>query len=167
MKKVLVSLALPLGTAFLLQAGGAKATPVTVNIGGTDYTVDTFSDTLTNVLANPAYTMPWFGSFPSADDFAVAVNSQTGVVQTISPATGDIDVGPIFAFLATGEFSAWHNDASATYTGSIDPNTYYTFAVVAAPAVATPGPLPLLGAAAAFSASRRLRQRISAQSFKF
>jgi hypothetical protein len=45
-------------------------------------------------------------------------------------------------------------------TGSFGPSQTITSSSIA-PSTATPGPLPLLGAAAAFQASRRLRRRLS------
>jgi len=50
----------------------------------------------------------------------------------------------------------WQNSAE----NSLDPDTKYWYWVVDAPGTEVPGPLPLLGAGAAFGWSRRLRQRV-------
>jgi hypothetical protein len=167
MKKLALAFALPLGGALLIQAGAANAADATVTIDGTDYTISTYTGALSYILANPSlYSLPWFSSYETAEAFSTAVNTQTGMTQEVNTELGDIVLGPIFSYSATGESYTWYNDLSGSFPFTFDPDATYTYAVVNAPAAATPGPLPLLGAAAAFSASRRLRHRISAQTFK-
>ena len=50
----------------------------------------------------------------------------------------------------------WENSAENT----LDADTKYWYWVLDAPGTEVPGPLPLLGAGAAFGWSRRLRQRV-------
>jgi hypothetical protein len=169
MKKLALAFALPLGGALLIQAGAANAVDVTVNVGGTDYTISTYTGTLNDILTDPLFDAPLFADADLAEALSDAVNSQTGVAQTVTTELGDIDLGPLFAWTSFGDNYAWYNDGGNSLYFEFDPSGTYTYAVInapPAPAAPTPGPRPLLGAAAAFSASRRLRHRISAQTFK-
>jgi hypothetical protein len=90
----------------------------------------------------------------------------TPIAQYIG-STGTVD--------STGYFAAWSINPSGTgliggpsgtpqpsaeITGQIKVEYRYTYDLI--PSTETPGPLPLLGAGAAFGFSRRLRKRISA-----
>jgi hypothetical protein len=163
MKKLFLSLALPLGGTLLVQAGDAKA--VIVNVGGTDYEIITITDTYANISANPLYGMPWFGDSSLATTFTGNTGTSTGSLQTVSIGGNDVEVGPIFAYSSTDGY-VYEPSGPAVLPFTFAAGDTYAFAVVPNPPAATPGPLPLLGAAAAFSASRRLRHRISAQTFK-
>jgi len=154
-------------------AGAAQAATVTVNVGGINYSITPSYSTFDSILSSagnpPTSRMPWYGSSTLADDFATAVNSQTFQTQLYSdPNDGDINVGPLFPWSST-VFSAWDTDNGALLSNKTfnSADQYYFALVDIAPPVPTPGPLPLLGAAAAFSASRKLRNRIPSKTFHF
>jgi hypothetical protein len=173
MKKLVLGLLAPLGATLLVNGGAANATTVTINVGGTDYNVtavtDTFADLLTT-YGNPPSRMPWYNDSSLADSFATALNDQLGDQLVDQSGTG-FTLSPLFGYSessGTTTFSAWDIEAPTLYSaGDVDSATEYIYAILepVTPPVATPGPVPLLGAAAAFSASRRLRRRISRQTF--
>ena len=142
--------------ALTISAGSAQAL-VTVNISGTDYSVDTFTGKYDdNTDKFNATLMPWFGDQALADQFAVAVGNAFGKP---NPPNFGGD-GPVFAWFIN-EF-----DVSGQYLDfqdipvlvGVDKTQTFTYAYV--PAAEVPGPLPIFGAAAAFGMSRRLRRRI-------
>jgi hypothetical protein len=175
MKKVFHSLMLTAGAAVLAHGNPAEALTVTVNIGGTNYNVTTVSDKYDDIIANhgnpPTSVMPWYGNGPLTLQFVQAVGVQLGD-QYVNFGSGSITVGPLFATsfsTPSVDVGAWDTDNTTELTGAVDSATEYTYAIleVAPPPTATPGPLPLLGAAAAFTASRRMRRRVSGQTFTF
>lgn len=162
------TLALAIATPLVLllsQQQAAKA--VNLNVGGVDYDVELYIGTYN---ANPGYfnlpgsggRMPWWGNQQLAGDLAFALGDGLGP----TPPAGQ---GPLFAtsFDNTNVFASYFDLDTLGVTDTIidgapfDPGTSYSWVVLVnndpAP---VPAPLPLLGAAAAFSASRRLRHRI-------
>ena len=146
-----------------LSAGQAQA--VGVNVGGQNWTVTTFQGSYNANSAKFATPpapgrMPWWGSGALASQFATAVDSALGFPNFSGVA------GPLFGvMIAANETSVnscyWDGFVDcATNVGPLN-NTTFTWAQAdLVPPV--PGPLPALGAAAAFGFSRKLRQRIKA-----
>ena len=150
----------------VLGAGQAQA--LVVNVGGKTYDVTTFlnSNTFSPQFALPPApgVMPWWNNQTLAAQFASAVGSGLGTPNGNGR-------GAFFGFNNTPAFncggaqtagnvcSAFFN--SSTGTVLIDSFTGNT-RVWAQATELVPGPLPALGAAAAFGFSRKLRNRIKA-----
>jgi hypothetical protein len=157
-----------------LTGGQAKALVVTVN--GQDWDVTTFTGSYNdnvskfNTLENGG-SMPWWGDGTLAGlfagEFAPAVD-----FSGLPRAPGTI-AGPAFAF-GTGvdTFMYIIGRDGFVLLGTVEvlpPNvrsvTYATAALASSPpavssTASVPGPLPILGLAAAFGFSRKLRKRI-------
>jgi len=109
-------------------------------------------------------------SFGNASSFTVADNLSGDFTAGINPALGGLVVPDNYtsgsSIFSTSTYLA-HTFQSLGLTpgvyewtwGTTNPDSYKL--IIGQPA-AVPGPLPLLGAAAAFSVSRRLRKRIAA-----
>jgi hypothetical protein len=148
-------------TTTWVDAGSVSAAIFTV--GGQQYDITTFegtysTDTVKFNTASNGGSMPWWGNPTLADDFATTVQESLGL-----PNSGII--GPLFADEASG------GSVSVSYwlfgtlgSNSVNESDSWTFAQ--ATLYEVPGPLPLLGAAAAFNMSRRLRRRINSQPYK-
>jgi hypothetical protein len=147
----------------VLTAGQAKAFVVTVN--SLQYDVTTFFGTYnanTSQFATAANggVMPWWGSSSLASQFATQVGSNLG--------TGNEGAGPLFGYqISTNNSSQVTTNvlvpSSVIITVDVSKAQSYYWAkasLVAQPAAPVPGPLPALGAAAAFGFSRQLRKRI-------
>jgi hypothetical protein len=153
-----------------LTAGQANA--FVVNVGGQNYDVTTFSgaynpnSTFFETAANGG-VMPWWGNASVADVFAAAVGSALGY-----PADNNFGSaqGPFFAYTSYFDIFqtqvpsiAYQQTSSTTQSTGLNCNNSYTFAqatLIPPSAAPAPGPLPALGAAAAFGFSRKLRKRI-------
>jgi hypothetical protein len=156
-----------------------------VNIGGLDYDVTTFTGSYNDnaskfATAANAGVMPWWGNSSLATEFSNAVgysllapNSIT-TLSTGSPT--NTNVGPYFAynsivnhisFLPSGTAATYHPNLS-TNIFSVDVGTSVTWAqvtqVTPTNISAVPGPVPAIGAFAAFGFSRKLRKRIKLSS---
>jgi hypothetical protein len=181
MNRLAIALSLPIGAAVLLQANPSQALTV-VNVNGTDYDVELFTGSLADLQAS-GLNLPWFGSISNATLFADAFAAIDTTTQSIGSVYGDASVGPLFYTLtAPDTFVAWNSGDAAPYynqtpftSSSICDSTEYdctssslqwAYATLS-PNARVPAPLPLLGAAAAFSFSRKLRRRLSAQKFTF
>jgi len=117
--------------------------------------------------------MPWWGSTSVANAFATAVNTQLGSPNPVAGLAGTGGPGsPYFAWITgslgpnsvglnfwipAGGTSSGGGPVPGLKTINVAKDISYVWAQ-ATPAV--PGPLPLLGAFAAFSTSRQLRKRI-------
>jgi len=148
-----------------LTAGQAQA--FIVNVEGTNYDVTTFGpDSYNNNIvkfALPANggVMPWWNNQSLASSFAAALGGSLGYPN------GGNNNGPYFAWesfqgmLVEGQ--AWAPIGAYVSWLSLPPtNPESTWAQVAPmSAPGAPGPLPVIGAAAAFGFSRKLRQRIT------
>ena len=148
----------------VLGAGQAQALVVTV--GGQQWDVTTFTGSYSanttkfNTAASGGQ-MPWWGSSTTANAFATAVGAQLGTQGTGGPlfgwrnaTTSQVGVSQMKLVEAGSPFDGtvgFNAPKSVTYT--------YAQADLATP---VPGPLPALGAAAAFGYSRTLRKRIKA-----
>jgi hypothetical protein len=126
----------------------------------------------------PSGVMPWWGNAAKAQAFATAVGAQLGNPNFIGGATFPDYGGPYFAYSFRGsptgiEFYLNCSEStpyepcrnSGVQMGILSSAGYGyvdTWAQATLVPVSTPGPLPALGAAAAFGFSRKLRQRIKA-----
>ena len=164
MKKILLTALLPIGAAMLVSTGEAQA--MIFNVNGTDYDLNSTTMSYDDLLA--MYTIsafPWFGDQALAVQFANVVTIDLGDKGVGFPAPS-INVGALFPFAgpAGGMVStAFYDNENlfAATTGDVSqtsPNLLWAYVMPKAAAV--PGPLPLLGIGAAFSASRQIRRRI-------
>ncbi len=145
--------------AISLSPGSAQAYVVTV--GGVQYDVTSFTGTYndnTSKFATAANggVMPWWGNSSLANQFANAVGNGLGTLNG--------EEGPLFGYVQEGPGNGFISHVSFN-SGNLNfgykaINTSATWAQVTPSAAAAPGPLPLLGAAAAFGFSRQLRKRI-------
>lgn len=164
--------------AGVLYTGQAQALELT--IGGTKWLITTFTGTYNdnaskfNLSVNGG-VMPWWGNTTLANAFATAVNTQLGSPNPVAGLGGTGGPGsPYFAWITNagnvfpnsvglnfwipaGGTSSGGGPVPGLKTINVSMATSYVWAQ-ATPAV--PGPLPLLGAFAAFSTSRQLRKRI-------
>ena len=146
-----------------LTAGEAHA--VVVNVGGQDYDVTTFTgsyDDYASKFATPANggVMPWWegNTTNTVDPFVTAVGSLLGEPNTIF---GDT-FGPIFAKeVVFGRYYGYNGNNQIQDYGRPSSESRVWAQVAPASSAAVPGPLPALGAAAAFGFSRKLRKRIN------
>jgi hypothetical protein len=140
--------------AACLALGGGAAQAYVVSISGVRYDVTTFTgDYNNNASRFTTAEMPWWGSSALAQTFATAVDNNVGVA-------------PNFGYAVNGGLvSSWgYRQPPAQPSAGIynftspqgEPNSY---AIASLVVERTPAPLPLLGAAAAFRFSRRLRRR--------
>ena len=155
--------------AGVLGAGQAQA--LVVNVNGQNWNVTTFTGSYNdnsfkfNTPANGGVMPWWTGSLSSsslARQFAIAVGLSLGTANPSEYSNG----GPFFPYyLGAGNTSVfscyWRQTTQDTRCGlGSDLTSNFTWAQAElAPA---PGPLPALGAAAAFGFSRKLRKRINA-----
>ncbi len=181
------SLAKPaLGVALtmgVLTTGQARA--YVVNVGGQDWDVTTFTgsynDHKSKFAQTPGGVMPWWGDSSLATQFSNALGYSLGApnsIETLSAGSQtNINVGPYFAynsivdkitFLLTDTAATYHPNPSPLIF-SVDLNSSVTWAQVVAPKSGppsdptlstVPGPVPAIGAFAAFGFSRKLRKRI-------
>ena len=144
----------------VLTAGQAQAFVVTVN--SLKYDVTTFNGTYnanTSQFATAANggVMPWWGSSSLASQFATTVGTSLGNPNFSS------SLGPYFAYSQTGsQIQYWRTNSmgSTQNVTNIFNNTIMTNTWAIASLAPVTGPLPALGAAAAFGLSRKLRKRI-------
>ena len=179
------SLAKPaLGVALtmgVLTTGQARA--YIVNVGGLDYDVTTFTgsynDHKSKFAQTPGGVMPWWGDSSLATQFSNALGYSLGApnsIETLSAGSPkNINVGPYFAYNSiVDKITFLLSDTAATYHPnpsplifSVDLNSSVTWAQVApkpgppkSGPTTVPGPVPAIGAFAAFGFSRKLRKRI-------
>jgi hypothetical protein len=176
--KPALGVALTLG---VLTTGQAQAFVVTV--GGVQYDVTTFTgsynDHKSKFAQTPGGVMPWWGDSSLATQFSNALGYSLGKPNSIEtePAGSptNVDVGPYFAYNSiVDKITFLLTDTAATYHPkttplifSVDLNSSVTWAQVTKQVTPTPtktsavpGPLPAIGAFAAFGFSRKLRKRI-------
>ena len=138
----------------------------TIDDGGTTYEISLKTDTFANAFPSPSTTnMFWWNSYGDARDAMFAVDTAFGT--TTNSGVSSQLVGPFFGFLQirSGDIVAVAKNPLAltgSYLNAHSPNVVYTWATssVYAPSASVPGPLPILGLAAAFGFSRKLRKRI-------
>jgi hypothetical protein len=169
----LAALSLSPGSAQAACAPGTPSLTCRVTVGGLEYDVTYFTGNYNNNqnkfgLPPAPGVMPWWGSSSTALDFATAVGDGLGAPTNDNPPNG-----PYFAYqlssvgaLPTVRFAFRSNGANpiAITTADADYNNLgpWAQAVLVPPtrSASVPGPLPLLGAGAAFGWSRQLRKRI-------
>ncbi|MFM7643137.1 MAG: hypothetical protein ACKO45_16530 [Cyanobium sp.] len=144
--------------ASLLVSTPAQA--AVVNVGGVLYDVTVLETSYTASTSSfqlpPLGQMPWWGSQPTADDFAGQVFTALGEGSTAG-------YGLLFAYsynASINEVMGSLQDLSAPGSfidGTPPAGATVKYAIATAP---VPGPLPLFGAAAAFGWSRQIRRRI-------
>ena len=166
MKKILLGALFPIGAAMLVSAGEAQA--IIFNVNGTDYDVSSTTMSYDDLLAT--YTLsafPWFGDEALAKQFAEAATFELGDQYVSFNLANSIYVGALFphAVPSAGQVTtAYYSlDDSIAGSGDVDgtnSSLLWAYVLPQPPQTAVPGPLPLLGIGAAFSASRQIRRRI-------
>ena len=141
-----------------------SSTPVdacTIDYGGTTYKISTTSSSYFFIafppeLPNRSDYMFWWGNSGESLAAAIAAGRALGI-----PNNG---FGPLFAYasMATDQYSYCDFNANnCTSNSSIGfQGVWAASEAYVPPASSVPGPLPALGAAAAFGYSRKLRNRI-------
>lgn len=136
-----------------MSAFAAPAHALSVNVGGQTYNIETLSGSYDS-NASLLQSQPWWNSAPIAADFASAVGTGLGLPNnngTIGPYFSAFDFSGLFNLIV-------YSDSAGQVSGILtDNSTQYSYAVTTS---AVPGPLPILGAFAAFGFSRKLRKRI-------
>ncbi len=160
-----------------LTAGQAQA--FVVNVGGQDWDVTTFTGSYNDNISKFALptnggVMPWWSSNSLAQEFMTQVGSSLGWPNKYFNGFNDRLRGPFFPYVANppnpptiteNTITSWLWTNSDFYPPSKSSdylNTNYSWAQATQVSTAppAPGPLPALGAAAAFGFSRQLRKRI-------
>jgi hypothetical protein len=172
-KKVLAAAVGAAVAGLALSAGQAKA--LVFNVGGQDYDVTTFTGSYNDNVSKFATSanggvMPWFGwpleTGNLAISFAVAVGNSFGAMNlTDYPnSLGGYGVGPFFAYSVDSIHASAYPESSLTafVLGNFQVHTYAQATLIGPTGgtASVPGPLPILGLAAAFGFSRKLRKRI-------
>jgi hypothetical protein len=152
-----------------LAAGQAQA--VIVNVEGQDWDVTTFTGSYNeNESRFNIGEMPWWGNESLASLFASAVGSALGAPNGLHATLRSW--GPKFSFSACdttcgylAQYSVELTSGSPVVTVGLEPKALESnggrpLTWARATPHAVPGPLPALGAAAAFCVSRKLRKRI-------
>jgi hypothetical protein len=163
----------------VLTTGQARA--FVVNVGGQDWDVTTFTGSYNDnaskfATAANAGVMPWWGNSSLATEFSNALGYSLLAPNSITTLSAgsptNTNVGPYFAynsivshisFLPSGTAATYHPNLS-TNIFSVDVGTSVTWAQVTPKISAVPGPVPAIGAFAAFGFSRKLRKRIKLSS---
>ena len=152
-----------------LAAGQAQA--LVVNVNGQDWDVTTFTGTVVrnySKFATPASggVMPWWDdtSGSLARQFSDLIGLELGFPNDPSLGSDFARVGPLFAIGVPGPLihsSVFSSKNNKSIWLASSPNRSHTFAqAVPASSAAVPGPVPAIGAFAAFGFSRKLRKRI-------
>jgi hypothetical protein len=152
-----------------LAAGQAQA--IIVNVNGLDYDVTTFTGSYNDNEAKfNVGEMPWWGNESLASLFAGAVGSSLGAPNGLHATLRSW--GPKFSFSACDTTCGYLAQYSVELTSGspivmiglepkgLESNGGRPLTWARATPHAAPGPLPALGAAAAFGFSRKLRKRI-------
>jgi len=148
-----------------LSVLSSPASAYVVTVNGTQYDIDVFdgpylgNESLFSSVAPGE--MPWWGDENKAIDFASQVFDQ--LLEGSTPGNS-----PLFAFEVIGsDVNAWSSDIlnpNSLYFESFGTGVSVKYAVgrpLSTGVSSVPGPLPIFGAAAAFSWSRRIRRRLS------
>ena len=155
-----------------LTAGQAHAFVVTVD--SVQYDVTTFAGSYNSNIdkfALPANGggggMPWWNNSIQAQSIATALGTSLGTPNDSSTQPTGFSKGPYFgdSEIAGTVTKSWTSPPSGGgYLSAFVPkDSVVTWAQLAPVAAPVPGPLPALGAAAAFGFSRKLRNRINAR----
>lgn len=137
----------------------------TVTVDNSTYEVTYFDGTyLGNIGSFNQSFMPWWGDSSKASQFAQVVGLSLGAPNTDNGTSGpafayaDLDLG----FLRLGQtYRAVDLGSGSFQVEGYNVSPYEPFAFATAQEVqAVPGPIPAVGAAAAFAWSRKLRRRL-------
>lgn len=152
------------GALASLSALSSPASAVVVTVNGTQYDLGVFAspylgkESLFSSVAPGE--MPWWGDEAKAIDFASQVFDQ--LLEGSTPGNS-----PLFAFEVVGsDVNGWSSDIlspNSLYFESFGTGESIKYAVgrpLSTDVSSVPGPLPVFGAAAAFSWSRRIRRRL-------
>ena len=146
--------------AACLALGGGAAQAYVVTISGVRYDVTTFTgDYNNNASRFSTAEMPWWGSSALAQSFATAVDNNVGVSPNFAYSRSG---SPFFAVSSWGYRQPPAQLAAGIYNFTSPSSESNSYAIASLVVERTPAPLPLLGAAAAFRFSRRLRRRANA-----
>lgn len=154
-------------------ATAAPASAFVVNVGGQDYDVKSVFSTF-EANATLLQSQVWWGDGSLAQQFAAAVGTNlggfsnggfSGPLFSVQLGAGDTNEGfsyqpADFPLAGLPEGVRNYGTPNSTF-GGVTWQWNYAYAERVSPS-SVPGPLPLLGAAAAFGWSRRLRKRLSA-----
>ena len=113
------------------------------------------SVTITTATNTPTGGWPTFSTYVSGDGFDVSAGAITGVNIEFSDGDNLLYLGNQ-GFFTTGLYT--YTSGFVVNTDDADSLSFTPYT----PSTAVPGPLPLLGAACAFRASRQLRRRFKA-----
>jgi hypothetical protein len=152
-----------------LTAGHAQA--VVVNVDGQDWDVTTFSGGYyenSSKFETPANggVMPWWNNINLAGTFTAAVSSSLGdegpyfAFETDPTAFGGVGVINQLIYNSSHPMTIFGAGKAGIGPGYGGPQAGWAQATPYTSPAAAPGPLPALGAAAAFGYSRKLRKRI-------
>ena len=152
-----------------LTAGEAHA--YVVNVGGQNYDVTTFTGTYNGNISKFATAanggvMPWWQNASLAQTFAQQVFDSLGTPNNFAFNGVQQQFGPLFGYLKTGTLENYRYQASinSVVLFNVQQSNFTVSRVWAqaslVPPPPVPGPLPALGAVAAFGFSRKLRKRI-------
>ena len=153
------------GAVASLAVFSSPASAVVVTVDGTQYDLDVFDGPYLGNESLFSYfapgEMPWGGDEAMAIDFASQVFDQLLEGTT----TGN---SPLFAYeVVSSDVNGWSSDIlspNSLYFESFGTGVSVKYAVgrpLSTGVSSVPGPLPIFGAAAAFSWSRRIRRRLS------
>jgi hypothetical protein len=154
-----------IGALESLSVLSSPASAVVVTVNGAQYDLDVFDGPyLGNESLFSSFApgeMPWWGDEAKAIDFASQVFDQ--LQEGTTPGNS-----PLFAFEVFGtDVNGWSSDIlspNSLYFESFGTGETVRYAIgrPLSPGVSSvPGPLPVFGAAAAFSWSRRMRRRLN------
>ena len=145
----------------------------TIDYGGPTYDISLKTDTFTNAFPSPSTTnMFWWNNTTAAVAAVSSVGAAFGTPNSLLPAYAAL--GPYFAY----EMNSFTVTAASNATGLVgtlgsthllSSSRVWATSSVYAPSggggnsASVPGPLPILGLAAAFGFSRKLRKRIKLQ----
>jgi hypothetical protein len=145
----------------LLGAGSASAVTIpteSVLVNGTTYDVTYFVGSYNdNTSRFTTAEMPWWGDASLAKTFAETVGTKLGSPNGFGgPAFAyGTAVGGVVRFLTTYVYS--NSSSSALYQTPVDSQSWPYATATPQTTAPVPAPLPIFGAAAAFSATKRLR----------
>jgi hypothetical protein len=172
MSDVVLTTALNAGGAFALDftftfSGEGNPTAPSTVTGVISGLVDNMNNqisgitvTITSATNIPAGGWPAFSTYEEGDGFDVSAGAVTGVDILFSEGQNLLYLGNQGGFYSelVYDLSNYFNAATSNDSNSLSFTPY----TPSTPSTAVPGPLPLLGAACAFRASRQLRRRFKA-----
>jgi hypothetical protein len=144
--------------------GTPVVTSCTIFDGANNYEISLVTDTFANAFPTPSTAeLFWWEDYEKTGSAAGAVGRAFGFTNfmTVGPLFGVgvvVDPPSVFVIVSNGTF------VDGAVLGNETVYTWARSSLVRSPEAAVPGPLPALGAAAAFGYSRKLRKRIKRSS---